>query len=678
MFTTQMVKLLGVVLDSDADKVTDELLRKGVMQFVNIAEVEREWSDRLSSVDPGLSLARIADMRKRIESFLSPVGLIPQTPEEIDLENRKPVDLEEESTKLDRIAEELQGYRERQRAVQQEIMKLEDIKRHVGTAALDFSEAVLSSRYSFISIRFGKVRDSSLSTLTAEMKDLPSVNLTTGRDGDAEQLLLIFMKRDTERVEKILEKTGWVDIETPRDTRSLKDDVAFNLEEKLDQLYREQEILGGEAKTFLRRKSEDLNEMWVKLRINELFYKIQSYFKRSSRTMIFSGWLPESKRASLTRGIRQAAEGRCYLEWFVPERGIKRDAGTTVPVQLKNPRFLSPFQMLVTNYGVPEYGTVDPTPFVMVAYLIMFGLMFADVGQGALLALAGLLGTIFFNKKKEAWQNLSKLIIWCGLSSVISGFLFGSYFGIDLLKPLWFDFHGIVSGHPHKQSAVNDIFDILAITVYFGIAVIGTGLLFNWINLSKKKLWAELFFDKTGIAGGWFFGGGIYVARYMITHNYREFPELSVMFWLVGLPMLLLYIKGPLHFMKQKKVNGKRFTILTLLNFAMEWVVEILEVFGGYLSNTLSFMRVAGLGIAHASLMIAFFKISRMVNPGGGPVYFNILSILILIFGNILVIGLEGLTAGIQALRLNYYEFFTKFFSGFGEMYSPVSLKSRD
>ena len=194
MFTTRMVKLLGVVLDSDADKVTDELLRKGVMQFVNIAEAEREWSDRLSSVDPGLSLARIADMRKRIESFLSPVGLIPQTPEEIDLENRKPVDLEEESTKLDRIAEELQGYRERQRTVQQEIMKLEDIKRHVGTAALDFSEAALSSRYSFISMRFGKVSDSSLSTLTAEMKDLPSVNLNTGRERDAEQLILIFMK----------------------------------------------------------------------------------------------------------------------------------------------------------------------------------------------------------------------------------------------------------------------------------------------------------------------------------------------------------------------------------------------------------------------------------------------------------------------------------------------------
>lgn len=558
MFTTRMVKLLGVVLDSDADKVTDELLRKGVMQFVNIAEAEREWSDRLSSVDPGLSLARIADMRKRIESFLSPVGLIPQTPEEIDLENRKPVDLEEESTKLDRIAEELQGYRERQRTVQQEIMKLEDIKRHVGTAASDFSEAALSSRYSFISMRFGKVRDSSLSTLTAEMKDLPSVNLTTGRDGDAEQLLLIFMKRDTERVEKILEKTGWVDIEMPRETRSLKEDVAFNLEEKLDQLYREQEILGGEAKTFLRRKSEDLNEMWVQIRMNELFYKIQSYFKRSSRTMIFSGWLPASKRASLTRGIRQAAEGRCYLEWFVPERGIRREAGTKVPVQLKNPGFLSPFQMLVTNYGVPEYGTVDPTPFVMVAYLIMFGLMFADVGQGALLALAGLLGTIFFNQKKEAWQNLSKLIIWCGLSSVISGFLFGSYFGMDLLNPLWFDFHGIVSGHPHKQSFVNDIFDILAITVYFGIAVIGTGLLFNWINLSKKKLWAELFFDKAGIAGGWFFGGGIYVARYLITHGYREFPELSVMFWLVGLPMLLLYIKGPLLFMKQKKSGEKK------------------------------------------------------------------------------------------------------------------------
>jgi V/A-type H+-transporting ATPase subunit I len=103
----------------------------------------------------------------------------------------------------------------------------------------------------------------------------------------------------------------------------------------------------------------------------------------------------------------------------------------------------------------------------------------------------------------------------------------------------------------------------------------------------------------------------------------------------------------------------------------MEWIVEMLEVFSGYLANTLSFMRVAGLGIAHVSLMTAFFEIGRMIGNGS----YNIGSYIVLLFGNLLVIVLEGLSAGIQSLRLNYYEFFSKYFSGSGIAYTPVSLK---
>jgi len=104
----------------------------------------------------------------------------------------------------------------------------------------------------------------------------------------------------------------------------------------------------------------------------------------------------------------------------------------------------------------------------------------------------------------------------------------------------------------------------------------------------------------------------------------------------------------------------------------MEWIVEILEIFSGYLANTLSFMRVAGLGIAHVSLMIAFFSIAGMI--GGPSGSFTIGSYLVLIAGNVLVILLEGLSAGIQSLRLNYYEFFSKYFSGSGRAYAPVTL----
>ena len=107
----------------------------------------------------------------------------------------------------------------------------------------------------------------------------------------------------------------------------------------------------------------------------------------------------------------------------------------------------------------------------------------------------------------------------------------------------------------------------------------------------------------------------------------------------------------------------------------MSLITSMLEIFTGYLANTLSFMRVAGLGIAHVSLMMAFFQIAGMVARPSGS--FSLFSYLILIAGNVLVILLEGLSAGIQSLRLNYYEFFSKYFSGTGKAYEPVSLHSR-
>jgi len=156
----------------------------------------------------------------------------------------------------------------------------------------------------------------------------------------------------------------------------------------------------------------------------------------------------------------------------------------------------------------------------------------------------------------------------------------------------------------------------------------------------------------------------------MIAHNYKNLPDGTTLFLLVGLPCLLLFIKEPYHYFTHAAEHpGRKPNLLfAFLNFLMEWIVELLEIFSGYLSNTLSFMRVAGLGIAHVCLMISFFTLANMTSGIG--------SILILILGNILVIGLEGLSAGIQALRLSYYEFFTKFFHGTGKLYTPISLNS--
>ena len=669
IFTTEMIQLFAVVLGKDRERVAEALLREGVMQFINVSEDEGERPDNLSTVKLQVSLTEISDLRKRIEGLLHTGGIIPSTPKETDLNNRISVNIEKEKAHLDKISGERESIRERQRTIQQEILKLEDIRRQVELYGIGLSDVTLPAKHSFISMQVGKLPAVNVKQLEKGLVSLPSLNIAMGQEKDVAHHLLISMKRDSEQIKKILASVGWTRIELPGELRSIKKDVSKELSVKLKTLTDEQKKIETKVNDLIKNEEKYLKDIWINLRVNELFYKIQTNFKSSSRTVIFTGWLPSSKKEKLTRIIKKACEDRCYLEWN--EAGSTGVIGDEVPVRFNNPKILAPFQMLVSNFGIPRYGTIDPTPFVMPLYLSMFGLMFADVGQGLMLTIFGILG-MFLSKKKEGkdgLQNLLWLIVWCGLSSVFFGALFGSFFGMGLFKPLWFDFHGIISGHIVYKSAVNDVFDILSITIYFGISVIFLGLLFNWINIIKTGKWMELVFDKGGILGGWIYGGGIYIASYMVVNNYKKFPPGMILFLLVGLPSLLLFIKEPYHYFKHGRgQSGEKFNVFAILHFLMGWTVELLDIFSGYLSNTLSFMRVAGLGIAHACLMISFFTLAEMTS---GIFYF-----LILILGNILVISLEGLSAGVQALRLNYYEFFTKFFHGTGKLYTPISLNS--
>jgi len=669
ILTTEMTQLFAVVLSRDSQRVTETLLREGVMQFIETSVVEPEKQDNLSTVTTDEALNKISDLRKRIEGFLHTGGIIPTAPTEADINSRIKVDVEDENRHLDVIASERENIRERQRVIQQEVLKLEDIKRQVGLYGGDLSGISVTARHSFISMQTGMIPAAKVKRFEDDLRGLPSLNIPLGVEGDMAHYLLIAMKRDSGQIAEILSHVGWANVELPNELTSVKKDVFKELSEKLDKLNDEQKKLEDKATGLVKREEKHLREVWTNLRVNELFFSIQSNFKSSSRTVIFTGWLPSSKKDRLTSRIKGTCEDRCYLEWS--EARSVENRGQEIPVQFNNPRVLAPFQMLVSNFGIPRYGTIDPTPFVMPIYLAMFGVMFADVGQGLILAVLGALGTFRLKGKpdKQGLFTLSWLIIWCGLSSVLFGALFGSYFGKQLFKPLWFDFHGIISGHSSGSSIINDIMDILSITIYFGIAVISLGLIFNWINMILSRRWRELVFDKGGIVGGWIYAGGIYIAFYMAAHEFKEFPPGRTIFPLVVLPALLIFIKEPWHFFEHRKHNpSEKFNAFAVLGWLMQWVVELLEIFSGYLSNTLSFMRVAGLGIAHVCLMMSFFTIAEMTS--------GVFAVIILILGNLLVIGLEGLSAGIQALRLNYYEFFTKFFHGTGQLYTPISLSS--
>ena len=671
MFTTPMTQVFAIVLERDSNAVTESLLAQGVMQFINVSEIEPDGPKNLLAHTPQTSLSDIADLRKRVEGFLHAADIVPDTPTQQDLKGHMPVDLEKENNHLGTIEAQRENIRERQRALQQDILKFQDIRRQLQSYGTGLSSVPLTTNQSFLSMQTGRIAAANVKKFTDALKGLPALSLELGRENDTVVMLLVSMKRLDSQIERICGANGWTAVDLPKELLSGGKDLTGELDEKIAALQSQQKELQQQATELVRGQADHLKHLWRRLRVNELCHTIEAHFKTSTHTVIFAGWVPSEKTGRITQGITAACQGRCYLECWAA--GSKETIGTEVPVELHNPKMLAPFQMLVSNFGIPEYGTIDPTPFVMPIYLVMFGLMFADAGQGIVLAILGALGIHYFKHKKDKkpLYNLSGLMMWCGSASVLFGVLFGSYFGMALAPALWFDFHGIVSGHHSGNSHIANIGDVLAITIYFGITVIALGLLFNWVNLVRMRKWMELVFAPGGILCGWMYAGGIYTAFYMVEHDYKGFPSGGALWCLLGIPAILLFVNGPYHHYKHNRhAENKTSMLAAMPAFAMEWIVELLEIFSGYLSNTLSFMRVAGLGIAHVCLMISFFTLAEMTS--------GLWSILILIAGNILVIGLEGLSAGIQALRLNYYEFFTKFFHGTGKLHCPISLNSHN
>ncbi len=668
-----MTQLFALVLEKDSRRVTEAILREGVMHFISATEFDAEGIKNLSTVQPEASLGQVSDLRNRIEGFLHSAGIVPKMPREYDFNKHILIDIKKENELLDKIEAEREGIREKQRVLNQRILELENIRRQLQIYGSGLSGISIPSQQSMLSIKTGQLPASNIKQLDDSLKEKPVLNIKLEQKNDVVHNIIISMKRDSDDIDKLLSETGWHELELSKELESDEKKLLKEIPAKIERLTDDQKQLQAQANKVVKKEAGNLKELWVNLRVNELCYKIQTNFKSSSRTVIFAGWIPLSKKDKLSERIIKASKGRCYLEWHEP--GSIGTIGDEIPVQLNNPKILAPFQMLVSNFGIPKYGTIDPTIFVMPIYLIMFGLMFSDFGQGVILVILGMLGASIFkrNEERKNFYRLSWLVIWCGMSAMLFGVLFGSYFGFYLIKPLWFDFHSIVSGHNQNASTsvIQSIYDILLITVYFGIGVIFLGLTFNWINIIREGKWMELFFDKGGVIGGWIYGGGIYIAYYLVSHDYKEFPDGRIFFMLSGLPAILLFIREPYHYFKQSKAAAQYNNnfLLLLPSFLMQWIVELLEIFSGYLSNTLSFMRVAGIGIAHVCLMISFFTLAAMTS--------GLYSILILIIGNLLVIALEGLTAGIQALRLSYYEFFTKFFHGTGKLHTPISLNSK-
>ena len=660
-FPVKMKKLEVVAAVETADSVTRELLNAGIVDMSEPKEYIR-W-EGVGRKEVSLSQDEVKEIRRRIEGFLAMVeeDLFESTA--LNAETMEPLSPEACNALLDRLASELQALREQQKNLQQELFQLQELREQLEKMPA-LARGVEPGEGVYITILTGTIKKIHKDAFLKSLENLNTMTRWEEVDNETLYMVLVGLKREEKNLDKLLERFNWESRKLPSRGGSSPETLLSELGKKISACLEKQQQLSEKSKTLIRLRKEELLIMWKNVRVNELYDRIQLEFGQTERTILFSGWVPAGEADRLEEKLREAAGGNLILEWH-EVRDLKEIKKGDIPVELRNPCFLKPFQLLVENYSLPVYGSVDPTPFTALSFFLMFGLMFGDAGQGIVILLGGLLFSRFFKKEKTK-QKLARLIAWCGLSAVLFGALFGSYFGFPLFPPLWFDYHGIVTGHSSGSGYISSVYDILGLTIRFGIIIIFTGLFLNWVNLIRSGGWLELFLSRKGLLGGWIYGVGIYTAWGFVASGYKTLPSSNLLGGILVTPVLLLFLKEPLEAVLHKKT----FKPSMLADFFMEGLVQVLETFSGYLSNTLSFMRVAGLGIAHVSLMMAFAQMADLTDA----VFFRVL---ILLAGNILVIALEGLSAGIQSLRLNYYEFFSKYFTGSGRAFSPITLGRR-
>ncbi len=321
------------------------------------------------------------------------------------------------------------------------------------------------------------------------------------------------------------------------------------------------------------------------------------------------------------------------------------------PTKLKNPKLFRPFEMFIRMYGLPAHDELDPTMFVAITYTFIFGAMFGDVGQGLCLFLGG--GLLYLTKK----INLAGIISVAGIFSTFFGFMFGSIFGFeDILEARWLRPAEAMANLPF----IGQLNTVFVIAIAFGMALNILVMLFNVANAAKAHDLENMLFSQNGLAGLVFYGFLVLtIVLYMTGHRV---PGNVLMVIFLGGPVLCFVFKEPLgNLVRRKREKIEEGKVM----FIVQAFFELFETMLSYFSNTISYVRIGAFAVSHAAMMEVVLMLSGAANGNTNWIAF--------VLGNIIVCALEGLVVGIQVLRLEYYEMFSRFYKGNGREFKPFN-----
>lgn len=484
----------------------------------------------------------------------------------------------------------------------------------------------------FMIFRYGKIPTENLDELKNTIKNLNTVMIEVEKNEDETWIIYYVTRRNEDEIDSLFKVFNFERVWIPDEVHGTAKDYIYSINSKILQNQSDIENIEKYFSELRQYNVEVLENYYNQLLLLEKVNNVKKYIASDSKGLFYiMGWLPYKALQKILPKLKKE-EVECIVK---TNDEVSKDA----PTKLKNNKFFRPFETIVKMYGVPNYTEIDPTAFVAITAFLMFGFMFGDVGQGLAFLIIGFI--LAFKKVK-----IGPVLMAGGVSSVIFGFLYGSVFGReDMLKPI-------------LVNPMENITTMLVTGIVSGAILIIIAMLLNIRNGIKNKDIGKIFFDKNGLAGLIF-----YVALLAIVVGFllkgKIIVSTVILIAVTVVPLLLIMFKeNIMALIDKKRKDGEKSSII-------EKAFEIVEMLLSITSNTISFVRLAAFAINHVGLCMAIFILSEMVSGAG--------SLAIAIIGNIIVIVLEGLIVAIQVLRLEYYELFSRFYSGDGREYRPIN-----
>ena len=502
--------------------------------------------------------------------------------------------------------------------------------------------------FQYIKFRFGRISREYYEKFSAYVYDTIDTILFKCKEDDQYIWIVYFVPEKLEdKIDAIYASMHFERMFLPDEYDGTPTQAGHNLEDQIRELEAKILQVDQDIVAAINSRKDDLTASYQRISTFSTNFdvrKLAACTKHDDHTFyILCGWMTEQDARSFQKEIENDDNTFCIIE------DDHANIMSKPPTKMKNPGLFKPFELYVEMYGLPNYNEIDPTILIGLTYSFLFGFMFGDAGQGLCLLIGGFL---LYRFKKV---RLAGIISCCGVFSTIFGLLFGSVFGFeDLIPAMWLRPSEAMTNLPF----IGKLNTVFVVAVGLGMLIILMCMVLNIVNSLRSHDTEKVYFDTNGVAGlVFYFALACTIVLYMSGKTLPATVILAVMF---VAPLLVMFFKEPLTAIVEKKAEKIEGGVGM---FITQGLFELFEVLLSYFSNTLSFVRVGAFAVSHAAMMQVVLMLAGA--EAGSPNW------AVVIGGNLFVCGMEGLIVGIQVLRLEYYELFSRFYRGSGRAFKP-------